>query len=759
MKFSLTYLLAMVWLPMALTAAPKQQAEKARLSPSERIDQLVEAGYKERGVEPNPIASDEIFLRRVYLDIMGRVPTKAEAVAFLEDKAKNKRTKLVNELLDSDGYISHTYNYWADLLRIKTQLAGAGNSQAAGYAYQDWVRGAIEQNMPYDQMVQELITASGKTWENGAVGYYIRDFGMNLDNLAMTSQLFLGTQIVCAQCHDHPFDQWSQMDYYKMAAFTYGMQTSNQYPNAKDAIQHYRRKMKASPKEARDLNRAFSEILKPVRFNNVFEVDRSLRLPHDYQYADAKPKSVVAPDVPFGDLTPVKKGEMPIHSFAEWLTSPENERFTTVIANRLWKRGMGVGLIEPVDDFREGTEASNPKLMKFLETYMVNSGYDMKKFMRAIYLSNTYQREASAVEVLPGMKYHFPGPVLRRMSAEQLWDSLITMIVEDVDAEDLGSALRRDRLVARVEWTAMGVYDLTPEEMVEVGLEIAEVQQKLASELQRTQLAVAEARDSGDVEQLRAAQKEGNLIRRQLDEEIAERVYKRGLSQKSMLLASNKEVGSNPFWGELEEVMESNGDLIDGRGDTMAGGMRSKKDVGYGGSDYIEDLVDAALQPQITAYMEQQEERRNREKKAWDVRDTKEKTIYRNFDRARRGYVRASDMRSPAPNGHFLREFGQSDRELIENANDQASITQALALLNGTISNGLMSKYSVITRELYDAKTPMERLDAVYLTMLNRYPTNEERRTLLPIVQEGGVAGAHRVVWTLLNTRQFIFIQ
>lgn len=741
--------------PAFLSGAPKKNAEAPKLSASQRIDQLVAAGYAKHGVEPNPMTSDEVFVRRIHLDIVGRVPTKEETLAFLNNNAKNKRTALVDELLDSEGYVSHFFNYWSDLLRAKTQLAGAGNSQAAGAAYQNWIRESLQQNKPYDVMVKELLTASGSTWDNGAVGYYIRDYGMSLDNLAMTSQLFLGTQIVCAQCHDHPFDEWTQMDYYQMAAFTYGMQTTNQYPNARDAIALYRKQGGDSVEERQDLSRAFSEILKPVRFNNVFEVDRGLRLPHDYQYSDAKPKAVVEASVPFGEAAKVKKGEMPIHSFASWITSPENDRFTTVIANRLWKKAMGLGLIEPVDDFKASTEASNPELMRFLEKRMIAMDYDMKSYLRMIFLSDTYQREASTEEVELGAPYHFPGPVLRRMTAEQIWDSVVAMIVDNPDQPDERSALQRKRLITRVKWTAKGVYDLSPEEMLEVGLKIAEVQRGLAAELEETQKKVAEARESGDLELLRAAQKEGSQARRKLDEAIAATVYRRGLNQQAELIASNQPKVSDSFLQEMDELVDTKSELLGG-GSMM---MDDSRNVGYGGSDYIENIVDAVLAPDYEAFEERQDAQKLAERKAWGVQDKRDKDIYRSFDRLRQRYVRASDIQSPAPNGHFLREFGQSDRELIENANDQASITQALALLNGSVSNVLMAQYSLMTRNLRADKSPNEKLDTVYLSMMSRFPTAEERQLLLPIVQEDGVAGAYRVMWTLFNTRQFLFIQ
>lgn len=742
-----------IFLALLLFSSPLIQAasEDNRVTAHQRIDQLVANNLKKHGIEPNPRSNDETFLRRIYMDVIGRAPTKDEAITFLDSTAKNKREILVKELLNSEGYISHSFNYFADLLRAKTQISGAGNSQTAGYAYERWIKDSIRENKPYDEMVYELLTASGQTWKNGAVGYYLRDYGMPLDNLAITTQVFLGSQIVCAQCHDHPFDSWTQMDYYHLSAFTYGMTTTNQSENSRAAQVLYNKSDKPDVDDRRAFGRAMSEVLKPLRFNNVWEVDRKLRLPHDYQYDDAKPKAVVKPAVPFGEQPKIGDSDVPIHEFAQWMTAEENPRFTKVIANRLWKRAMGLGLIEPVDDMREGTEASNPELMAFLERRMVNLDYDMKRFMQTIYLSDTYQRESSTSEVALGQAYHFPGPVLRRLRAEQIWDSLVTLVVDDVDTPSQRTNLAKERLITRTEWVANGVYDLSPEEMKEIGLEVAAKQRELADRLQSTQAKVAEAREEEDAEKIREALNEAALVRGELAETISNSVYRKGIEQKAELVM-NDSVSSDDFLAELASVITDDG-LMEPE---MAGDSRSN---GFDGGQYINGLVDAVLAPQIEALEKAEAKQREREMEAWKVESPREKTIYKSFFRNRRAFVRASDIRSPAPNGHFLREFGQSDRELVENANDQASITQALALMNGTISNGIMGTYSRISRDLRDDANPAERLDTIYLTMLSRKPTAEERKLLLPILRDEGIHGTQQVIWTVLNTRQFLFLQ
>ncbi|MEZ5305192.1 MAG: DUF1549 domain-containing protein [Verrucomicrobiales bacterium] len=189
-------------------------AQAAPADPSAQIDALIEKGYAAQKVTPNPMADDETFVRRVYLDIAGRIPTPDEARAFLGDSAKDKREKLIDSLLESDGYVSHFFNYWADVLRAQTRT---NNNAVTGRAYIQWIKDSLRANKPYDQFVRDLVSAEGYAWDNPAISYYMRDYNMPLDNMSNTARIFLGTRLECAQCHNHPFDKWSQMDYYKLA--------------------------------------------------------------------------------------------------------------------------------------------------------------------------------------------------------------------------------------------------------------------------------------------------------------------------------------------------------------------------------------------------------------------------------------------------------------------------------------------------------------------------------------------------------------
>jgi hypothetical protein len=738
-----------------------------------KIDQLIAEQLEAKALKPNPVTTDEVFVRRLYLDLIGRIPTKKETTTFLESTAPGKRADLVDTLIGSDGYVSHHYNYFADLLRARTNLSGNGQSVPAGMAYEHWIKSAIRSNKPYNDLVYELVTASGATWENGAVGYTIRDYGMPLDNLAMTSQVFLGTQIVCAQCHNHPFDAMTQMDYYHLAAFTYGMVGTNNHPILQQSLSmlENRKGKKVNANQEKDLKKAASEVLFPLRFNNVNISPRPLRLPTDYKYDDANPLAVVTASTLFGNEAVLSESTPPVIAFGEWLTSPENPRFTKVIANRLWKRAFGLGLIEPVDDIKENTVATNAPLMDYLEDLLVSLDYDLRAYQRILYRTDAYQREASLAEPVPGEPYYFAGPILRRMSAEQIWDSLVAMTVTDPDAPDASRVLAAEKRLATVELIAESVYDQKPAQFLKNLQQVVKIQEQLSLEIEAAQGKVAQAREAGDPSLIREATAEAKRIRDQLANRIEETVYRDGLSRKLAANAPDDEVekasvgpkadakkarpesaGSNALMADLATAILTEDRSFDQAMDEIVG-----TEVGGG---IISDLIDTMFVEKERVISQEEARRQAREITEWKVKTKEDRGFYKTYNRSFRSRMqRASELPSPAPAGHFLREFGQSDRELIENANDHAAVTQSLALLNGSTLSAITSRYAVLTRDMRGEKFD-DRLDTIYLTMLSRLPTAEEKAVFKEAwaadPESGSVTG---IVWTVLNTRQFLFIQ
>ncbi|MGY8686779.1 MAG: DUF1549 domain-containing protein, partial [Verrucomicrobiales bacterium] len=326
-------------LPFLLAAALSASAIANDRAASQKIDELVSQNYRKHGIKPNPPASDGVFLRRAYLDVIGRIPTFQEAQQFLSAESPAKRGQLVQHLFNSEGYVSHWYNYWADILRVKSRMDGGADG--AGAAYADWVKVTLRKNTSYRDLVKELVTAEGYVWDNGAVGYYMRDAGMPLDNMSNTTQIFLGTQLVCAQCHNHPFDKWKQKDYYEMAAYTFGVETRvnpEKVVRVDEKLSKMEKRAERRDKD-KELNRhvrsALRDLLQPLSYRVQHDEEKMLRLPDDYQYDDAKPSDEVAPSTIFGKRVSGRSNQK-LESYAEWLTGEENPRFTKVVVNRLW---------------------------------------------------------------------------------------------------------------------------------------------------------------------------------------------------------------------------------------------------------------------------------------------------------------------------------------------------------------------------------------------------------------------------------------
>lgn len=445
------------------------------------IDKLVLHGLSTKGEKPNAAVPDEVFLKRVYLDIAGRIPTLKEYEKFMSSSQADKRSRLVDELHDSPAYVSHSFNYWADALRAKSSL-----NKSNGYNYLHFIKTSIAENKPYDKFVYELISSEGNMYKagNGAVGYYVRDHQMPLDNMANTMQLFLATSMVCAQCHDHPYKKWTQMEFYQLAAFTNGTQTNTKGTDIKiSALALENTKQSKSGKMSNN-----NQSLKPLRvlFQGVYNSGTGkIQLPSDYSYDDAKPNQEVKAAVPFGPQVKIpysstngakervfkfkfdKQGYPEnVNSrkfFAEWLSSPENPMFTKTIVNRLWARVMGVELAGDLTDMKESELGVNPELTKFLISLMKKMQFDQKEFMKIIYKTQAYQRVAT-VEVKG--KYYFNGPVVKRMSAEQIWDSLLSLKEDDPDRNSLPPKLIYDNLVydavAKMSPKEMGQYLMDP---------------------------------------------------------------------------------------------------------------------------------------------------------------------------------------------------------------------------------------------------------------------------------------------------------
>lgn len=608
-----------------------------------KIDFLVEAGLKHKDQKPNPLASDEQFVRRVYLDIVGRIPTREEALELINDTSVSKRAKLIDKLLASDGANSHLFNYFADMLRI----ADTAN-KVRFYTYQEWLKGRLQENVSWDKIVYEMMTADGKLLDNGATGYLLRDAGMRLDNLSLTLSTFLGANVSCAQCHDHPFAEWTQMQFYQMASFFGASDTYGTKGNKGSAEM---RQMAMAVRSSLDDRRLQQQAKNLLRIN-AFEVEdkdeNDLKLPDDYKYKDGKPGETVKPKLvtwskddthlrAYRDVTTKEPAELRAQ-FARWMTAPDNPRFAMAIANRMWKRAFGVAVREPVTDLDDPNTASNPPLLLHLTSEMVRLKFDLKAFMRLVYNTQAYQREATSYEFEAGTPYMFPGPTLRRMTAEQAWDSCATLAV--------GTAV---------------------------------------------------------------------------DHFKAKRAEPFAKAMKIDFAASN-----------LEEQIK--GALMAMRGMGAGADKPGKSGKGKG---------KAAMRKRMMAQEEQGPE--------------DGEVLTRPPTLGGMVLARASELPQPEKDQHFLRQFGQSDRQIADSGSDEGNIPQVLMLMNGDAQAIIGSPRSLVVQTADKQATPEEKIASLYVSFFCRKPKADEVATAKEALAGG--LGFSDLTWVLFNTREFVFIE
>lgn len=641
-------------------------------SASAEVDRLVAERLASEGRAAPATVDDETFLRRVYLDVLGRIPTAAEARTFLGDARDDRRTRLVDRLLDAPGYEAHMFHWWADLLRAKHELQGP----VSGAPFVDWIKTSIADDRPYDDMVAEMLAAEGPAHErgNGATGYHMRDRGMPEDNMSNTVRVFLGMHIECAQCHDDPFDDWTQRQYYELVAFTGGIQYKLDERDSPEG-----RRFKSLRQQLIDAHgsaakgafrRAFGSLAMGVEGTGAGAV----QLPHDYAYDDADPGEYVTARTLEGEvITPppaydrkkrVRSKNKPRHAaidqgtravFADWLTSTDNELFVRTIANRMWKRVMGRGLIEPVDDLTPDDLGEAPELLAHLEALMLAVDFDLREFQRVLLHTRAYQGVATS-----DPSAAFPGaPTLRRLTANQVWDSWMTLIVPDLDGR-----------LAAVDAEAEEVYDEYETLLNADDATLLEVFER--SLLRRTD------RDAYD-----------DLV-------AGERARKREVKRLTRKFEKATMRGRDDTAAQFAEALAALGALD---------GAREAKD---------ED-------PWLDA-----------------------------------GFARARDLPAPAEPDHLLRTFGQSDRTLTMGGHVDPTVPQALAMMNGVVDEWIAHDETTLLTALARSSDPIE---TAFLSVLARRPTADERALWAPDVDADRTDALVDLVWTLLNTHEFLFLR
>jgi hypothetical protein len=346
------------------------------------IDTHVLAKLQNRKIQPSELCTDADFIRRVSLDLTGQPPTAEKARAFVTDPApsKEKREKLIDQLIGNPEFVDYWSSRWADLLQCNSKSLG----EKGVWVFRDWLRYSIDQNVPYDKFVRELITAKGSCFQNPATNYLrvLREPGKMTEDI---SQTFLGTRFNCNKCHDHPFERWTQNQYYEFGAFFARVQF---------------KKGKLPEEEV---------------------VYRSLR---NGEVKSPKTEKDVTPKVPFGTSTAPAPDDDRREPFIEWMVSKDNPLFAKSAANRIWSYFFGLGVIDPVDDIRAGNPASNPELLDALTEDFVKSGFDLRHLMRTICRSRTYQLSVATNKWNEDDKTNFSHALPRRLSAEQMLDAV-----------------------------------------------------------------------------------------------------------------------------------------------------------------------------------------------------------------------------------------------------------------------------------------------------------------------------------------------
>ncbi len=370
------------------------------LPPSKNfIDELVFSNLKAIGVPPSPVCDDATFLRRVSLDIGGRLPTKEESAEFLASKDPLKRELAIETLLSSPDYADYFANKWTALLKNQRESKA---DIVANFAFHSWVRDGMLANKPYDEMVRQILGATGTIVANPAVAWYkrVKEPNQQLEDVA---QLFLGVRMQCAQCHHHPFEKWSQHDYYSFAAFFSQVGRKPTPIAGEDLIFHKRGVAKLENKKT----------LAPVTPAALGQ--EALEIPPD---------------------------DDPRLRLADWMSEKDNPFFAKALVNRYWKHFFKRGLVEPEDDIRDTNPATNPELLDALAMHFVENGFDLKEIITVITSSNTYQLSAFPNEHNAVDRQNFSHYYPKRMQAEVLLDAVDMLTGAKTDFANLPSGTR-----------------------------------------------------------------------------------------------------------------------------------------------------------------------------------------------------------------------------------------------------------------------------------------------------------------------------
>jgi len=379
---------------MAIVPRPGKPVGNAGFAEFNFIDRHVNAHLKKLNLRPSDVCDDATFLRRAHLDIIGTLPTAAEVRRFLADESSDKRSQLVDALLKRPEFADFWALKWADLLRVDRQKLG----QRDAYAYYRWIREQFAANRPLDQFARALLTAEGPL-DDAPAGHFYKVVSKPGEMANAVSQVFLGIRIACAECHHHPFDRWSQADYYGMSGF-------------------------------------FSQVnVRKGALGETLLAEGNPGVKHPRTGAAVQPYALgteMPAAAPAGDRRRV---------LAEWFTAPENPWFARNLANRLVAHFLGRGVVEPVDDVRATNPAGNPALLDAVAKSLVDARFDLKQFIRTLTASRTYQLSATPNDTNAQDEQNYSRALFKRLPAEVLLDAVcqVTGVPEKFDGVPAGA--------------------------------------------------------------------------------------------------------------------------------------------------------------------------------------------------------------------------------------------------------------------------------------------------------------------------------
>lgn len=354
------------------------------------VDELVFEKLRKLGIQPAELTDDSEFIRRAFLDALGMLPTGQEAKAFVDDSNLNKRAILIDSLLDRPEFSDRWALVWSDLLRNEEKVLDSKGVEV----YHRWIRNSFEQRKPLDQFVRELIVATGSTYEVPTTNYWRANRTPDV-RAETTARTFLGIRLQCAKCHNHPFDRWTQDDYYDWATLFSGIQ----YEEVGD-------------------NKRSDKFDK-----NEFVGEQIVKYAFQEEYTNARTKSPASPRF-LGNATQAEDAEEDrLNSLAKWVTSAENQWFVSSQVNRIWYHVMGRGLVEPVDDLRVTNPPVNPALLNALSQAFIDSGFDVRALVRQIMVSTTYQLSSQPNATNANDQQNFSRAIVKRLDAEVLLDA------------------------------------------------------------------------------------------------------------------------------------------------------------------------------------------------------------------------------------------------------------------------------------------------------------------------------------------------